>query len=126
MSTITPPVNIPASIVSAGLSTLYTLGVGALEAALNTYFPFTAIPGVKQVIDWFINWALTTILTPIGQEATILVIQFESYLEKTNYVASAGALQAAQASGNSSVISQAQIAFDAAADKEIQSNGVLP
>lgn len=125
MAEIIPPVDVPASIVSAGLKDLYTAGVTILETALNAYVPFTAIPVLKQLIDAGINWILTKLLTPLGQGGTILVYHFQSALEKTAYVASAGALQAAQSSGNQSVISAAQAAFDAAADKEISSNGTV-
>lgn len=115
--------NIPAEVVNAGLSFLFNLGTTAMETALNVYAPFTALPGIKQLIDMGISWVQRQIYTAIATDATLLIIKFETYLEKQNYHASQGSLQAAIASGNSAVITKAKAEFDQAIDSLGHSDG---
>lgn len=126
MTEITPPVNQPIADVNSALKSLVSLGTGALEKALNTAAPWTALPILRELIDMGIGWVTGTIYTALALETDYLVIKFQTYVEKTNYLSAVSDLKMAQAGTDPLKLKAAELAFAAAASKLIHSDGSSP
>ena len=119
----TVPVNQGAQLVDNTLRGLLTVILAGLETALDTAEPIFAAPVIKQVVDEILSLIEQKAESLVIAEATYLVLKFQGWAELNAYQGSEGALQAAIATGNPTIIAQAKAAFDAIADKEIASKG---
>lgn len=123
MGTSATTTNTGASVVNAVLKEAVNLGLTALETALATYLPFTALPVIHQIIDAGIDWVGNIIYTAIANEGTFLILKFETSLEKDQFMTAATALRAAQTSGDPNALTQAEKDFAASSSSLIHSDG---
>lgn len=123
MGTSASTTNEPVAVVDTILKDALDLGTAALETALNVYVPFTALPVIKQLIDWGVGWIEGIFYTAISEDTTYLVLKFETFLEKTSYLSAVSDLKAAQLEGDPLKLQAAQAAFAAAASSLIHSDG---
>lgn len=116
-------VNKPIEVVDTVLKELLDLGLQALETAMNLYAPFTAIPILKQIIDLCLSWIEEQLYTGMIAATNYVILKFETFIEKTNYLLSVADLKAAQINGDPLLIKAAKLAFADAASSLIHSDG---